>query len=136
MCVKNSVHRRGVSQHALGNTPPAQCMLGYTHTPGRHPPGQIHPGQTPPHPLGRHPPWTDTPLDRHPLERHPHGQTPLWATPRGRHPHLDRHPPAQCMHGCILLKCILVITIALLAMIAHLAVQTSTRTLFTMLFYS
>ena len=56
-CVKNSVHGGGcVSQHALGQTPPTQCMLGYT------PPGQTTPRADTPPPF-RHIPH------RRPLQR-------------------------------------------------------------------
>ena len=83
-CVKNSVHREeGVSQAALGQTPPAQCMLGYT------PLGQTPPGQTPP---GHTPPWEDT---------LPWADTPL----PGRHPPtataaIGTHPTG--MHSCVI----------------------------------
>ena len=86
-CAKNSIHRGGVSQHALGHNPLVRHppLLG-THSPR----SDIPPGQTPPwsdtpwsapradtppgHPLWADTPWADTPLVRHPPGRHP-----LWA---------------------------------------------------------
>ena len=68
-CVKNSVHREGVSQNAMADNPPPQkqTLLGrhplgcIPECNGRHP-QQILPRQTPPTPPGRHPlPWADTP---------------------------------------------------------------------------
>ena len=86
-CAKNSVHREGVSEHAVGQTPPGQTP------PGRHPPEKT------PH-LCRHP-QVDTPTVDIPLGRHPQANTPP-----GKTPHLCRHPlPARC----ILLECILVV---------------------------
>ena len=85
----HSVHRRGVSEHALGQTHPPGQTYSSMHW-GRHPPGQtypsIHRGR---HPPGRHipactgvdspwalgqtTPWAD-------ISQHALGQTPL-----GRH---------------------------------------------------
>ena len=61
VCVKNSVHGRGV--HPLW----ADTPLGRHHL-GRHPQTDTPPRQTPL--------WPDTPLDRHPLGRHPLTERP------------------------------------------------------------
>ena len=96
-CVKNSYHRRDVSQRALGRGCLSQHALvrGWQTPPGRHPLGR--------HPLVNTPwvdtPWTDTPLGRHTTPgrhlpgKHPPGQTPPWTdTPLGKHPP-GRHTP-------------------------------------------
>ena len=100
-CVKNSVHRRGLTQ----------CMLGY-HPPRTRPPGSRPVPrsrspwvQTPPRST---PPWEQTP----PQSRHPLGADTPWS----RHPPSRHPPPEQCMLGdtvnkravCILLECNLV----------------------------
>ena len=94
----HSVHGGGgVSQHALGETPPPrpeQTFPGQTlHWPDT-PLGRYPPGRHPP-PLGRHPqadtPWTDTPLGRRPLWADtPHPSTATAAD--GTHP--------AGMHSC------------------------------------
>ena len=94
--VSHSVHRGGVSQHALGQTPPKQTPPNArADTP--HPQTDTPtPRQTPP---ARQLPlvdtsWEDTPqahtpLGRHPLDRHP--SCPVHA--------LIHEPPAQGMLG-------------------------------------
>ena len=116
-CVYLSMHwdrhplgrQGGVSQHALGQTPP------WADTPvDRHPTGQTPPwADSPP---GQTSPWTDTPIGRQtswtdiPLDRHPHGQTSPWAdTPSQTPPWVGTSPPmATAADGIILLECFLV----------------------------
>ena len=65
LCVKNSVLRGGVSQHALGQTPPCPVHAGIHTPPGRH----TLPGR---HPQGRHthPPTATAADDTHPTGMH------------------------------------------------------------------
>ena len=99
--VCDSVHK-GVSQHALGQTPPRQTLPPGRHpaadTPsGRHPLGRHPPGQTPPR---QTPPWADTPWADTPLGRHPQ---PTACT---AYPAPSQWPLQWTV--CILLECVLV----------------------------
>ena len=83
---------------------------------GRHPPAR--------HPLGRYPSWEDTPRQTPLLGRHHLGRHPPEETPRGQPPPLVNHPPGQTplwadtphmvneLTVCILLECILVLSIS------------------------
>ena len=70
LSVSHFVHRVGVSQHAMGQTPP------WADTPRQTPPGQT-------------PPWADTPRQTPPWVDTPQADTPLGYPSM----HWGRHPP-------------------------------------------
>ena len=85
----NPVHG-GVSQHALGQTPPPRWH-----------PLDRHPGQTPP--WTDRPPWADTPLPSACWDTHPPAQCVLRYTPPPGHCSGRTHPTG--MHSCSQIYC-------------------------------